>query len=123
VQNQCKTLLENRHILFDLYIQPEIKEVRIGDSNKQNVFLIIKEALNNMLKYSGAGNLQIRAEQTGKKVRIVIADDGKGFDLEQAAKRGNGLRNMRERALELPSGTFHIESGKKGTRIQFEFEI
>ncbi|GAB3237823.1 hypothetical protein GCM10027447_37220 [Glycomyces halotolerans] len=58
------------------------------------VLRIVQEALGNAFRHAGAGRVDVAVEAD----RIVIADDGAGFDAEEAATRGLGLLSMRERA-------------------------
>lgn len=90
------------------------------------LFRIAQEALTNALKYAEADTIQIRLTSDKKKITLVIADNGKGFDLSSVLKnrgrdgRGLGLLGMRERA-ELLAGTCHVESELGvGTHIQVE---
>jgi signal transduction histidine kinase len=53
------------------------------------------------VKYSGATEVHLSANLAPLTLTIVIADNGAGFDVEGASAEGNGLRNLRERALAL----------------------
>ena len=87
------------------------------------MYLIIKEALNNTLKYAKAENVSLIFETKGNKIMIMIIDDGTGFDLQNVINKGNGLINMKNRAKEL-NGKLDIESNPgHGTRIILEFEL
>lgn len=77
---------------------------------RTNLFLSAKEAMNNVLKHSGATQVWLRMKMEGDRFRLTIEDNGHGFDpaaLEH--RRRNGLQNMRSRMEEL-AGTFTIES-------------
>ncbi len=95
-----------------------LKNVRLSMEYRQNLFLIFKEAVNNSLKYSGAAEISLNVELSGRKLVMQIVDDGNGFDTGQA-RDGNGLRNMQERAGKI-GGVLRIESAsEKGTTIEF----
>jgi len=85
------------------------------------VFRIAQEALTNILKHAGARRARIEVSVTPRHVRVVIADDGRGFDLSAVATRrdaGMGLLGMRERA-ELLGGALQLESRDgSGTRVE-----
>jgi len=82
---------------------------------------IIREALTNVRKHSGADfvHLTLQGLEDGR-VKVTIQDDGRGFDFDndqQSGWRGFGLRFMRARA-ERVGGSLRIESGPgQGTRI------
>lgn len=79
---------------------------------------IAQEALANVGRHSGARSVDIRLELSPSGVGMEIADDGRGFDQEQA-RAGVGLASMRERAAALPGGMLAVESRSgAGTRVR-----
>lgn len=78
-------------------------------SSKISTYLyrIIQEALNNAVKHSGASEINVMLIQEDNKLRLVIEDNGKGFDQNKLRAAGNGLYNMRER-VNLLHGTIDI---------------
>lgn len=76
---------------------------------KRNLFLVIKESLNNVMKHSGSTLVKITATFDGNTIQISIADNGKGFDFARARTMGNGLNNLIKRMAEI-SGNFQIHS-------------
>jgi signal transduction histidine kinase/sugar lactone lactonase YvrE len=88
---------------------------------RRNVFLAVKEALNNAVKYSAATEIRIGLEVQPSAYSFTIADNGKGFvpDGESlpTVRGGNGLKNMRFRIEEI-GGNFRLDSApNEGTRI------
>jgi signal transduction histidine kinase len=80
---------------------------------------VIQEALTNVRKHSGASSAVVRLSERDDSVRIVVEDDGRGFDLTGTlfGRDGYGLHTMRER-MELIGGTLTIESTPgSGTRV------
>ena len=85
------------------------------------VYRVVQEALTNVQKHAQATRVSLVAERRAKALRVIIEDDGKGFDPELVLARGDarwlGLKGMRERAA-LIGGDLHIESAPgKGTTI------
>jgi signal transduction histidine kinase len=87
-------------------------------STEECLYRIAQETLNNSLKYSGADLVTVRILLDSQGVTVEIADNGIGFDLNEALRSGGmGLLNMRERAHKL-KGTIDIHSEPgKGTTI------
>ncbi len=84
---------------------------------RRNLFLAVKEALNNALRHSGAGEVELRVDNRRGWLRIAIRDDGRGFDAA-AVRAGEGLRNLSLRAREA-GGRCLIESAPgRGTLIE-----
>ena len=73
-----------------------------------NLFRILQEQLRNIFKYAEATTIDITVVMNKKYLRMRIADDGVGFDM-QLIKDGIGLANMKRRT-ELFSGKFNIVS-------------
>ncbi len=75
----------------------EVNSRQLTKEEKRNLFLICKEAINNSIKYSGASCIDVSITASGKKIQIVVADNGKGFNVDEV-KKGYGLKNMQYRA-------------------------
>jgi signal transduction histidine kinase/ligand-binding sensor domain-containing protein len=84
---------------------------------RHSIFLVVKEALTNSLKHSGAREVRVQAKVVDDDLEIVVQDDGKGFD-PRGPSRGNGLGNMRRRAQAM-GGSVAIESRPgQGTTVR-----
>jgi len=99
----------------------------VGAEVKMALFRIAQEALQNSVKHSGATSATIVLEFAGGMVRLVIADDGKGFDpgrVPAPTREGRlGLYGMHERA-ELLGGTLTIKTAPgQGTRVEVEIPV
>lgn len=75
---------------------------------RRNVFLVIKESLNNIVKHASAKQVWIDIRISIDSMKIIIKDDGKGFECE-SSHTGNGLKNMQYR-MEQSKGNYQIES-------------
>jgi signal transduction histidine kinase/Tfp pilus assembly protein PilF len=84
-----------------------------------NIFRIIQEATNNALKYAEAGQIRIQINKYENSILFRIEDDGNGF-LEKNVEPGNGLLNMRKRALELGCELALISEPGNGTSVAFK---
>jgi signal transduction histidine kinase/ligand-binding sensor domain-containing protein len=92
----------------DQLISPEVRH---------NLFLVVKEALNNVVRHARAREVRFQITATEQRLVIVIHDDGGGFDHAPNNGSADGLRNMRQRMQEI-DGQFHIESAAgSGTKI------
>lgn len=78
---------------------------------------LTREALSNVVRHAGASHAQVRLARNGSGAVLTIEDDGVGFNT-RSPSAGNGLRNMRERAVKLGGG-FNVTSRKgKGTLLR-----
>jgi PAS domain S-box-containing protein len=82
------------------------------------LFRVAQEALQNAVKYSGVGEFTVELLTLEGEVHLVVADEGAGFDVEEAKRnQGLGLMSMQER-LHLVHGVLSVESKPgRGTHI------
>jgi two-component system, NarL family, sensor histidine kinase DegS len=113
--NERATQLEQRHG-FAIEVAVDGIDERLNRAARASVLRIVQEALQNVRKHAAASRVSIGLEGD----TLVIADNGRGFDLMRLASgagRNFGLQFMRERA-ELMGGQLQIESRQgEGTRI------
>jgi signal transduction histidine kinase len=87
---------------------------------RHNLFLAVKEALNNIVKHAGAKEVRLGVDVSNGKLRVVVRDDGHGFEQSPDNAWADGLRNMRQRMGEI-GGDCAIEShAGQGTTITFD---
>jgi ligand-binding sensor domain-containing protein len=112
-------LFENRNIRFQIDSPDSINDLSLQMEIRRNVYLIAKEAINNLVKYSACENVSIIFSREHNLLIMEIKDDGKGFDSDLKTKR-NGLRNMKDRAIRI-KGVLKIQSVLGvGTQIRLE---
>jgi len=93
----------------------ELSGERSGDEERI-VYRLVQEALTNIVKHSGASLVEVSADEGDGAIRIVVRDDGDGFD-PGVSTAGRGLTGMRER-IELLGGEIEVSSEPgKGTEI------
>ena len=93
----------------------------LSSNIRHNIFLVIKEALQNIVKHSQASEtlLQIKASAAG--LTIVISDNGRGFATAPDDALADGLRNMRQRMHEIGGGCRVQSQPGSGTEVALEF--
>ncbi len=86
---------------------------------RHNIFLVVKEALTNVLKHASAKEVHVQAKVTNNLLEISIQDDGSGFDpaTPKAAGR-NGLTNMQQRTEALGGQLYRECATGRGTTIR-----
>jgi signal transduction histidine kinase len=120
--------LEAKQIDLNLEIDPKIQTQLIPIDKRHDLYLFFKECINNIAKHSEANLVKIQFHLTpplhfgrgGKGVRLSIKDNGKGFIINDLQK-GNGLLNLKKRAINL-NGKYNIESViGEGTEVSLWF--
>lgn len=93
--------------------------VRLAEEIESQLYRIAQEALNNVSKHAAAKRVSVLLEHTDREVRLIVEDDGRGFDAAAADREhlAMGLTNMLERAA-LVGGQVEFESAPgKGTTV------
>lgn len=114
----------------DTGIQGEInavgKEIRFEEKLEITIYRIVQESINNILKYAKATNYSIQLVYSPELIRLIISDNGVGFDVNAMLKshnHGMGLMNMKER-VESYNGKLKIDSfTNSGTMLAAEIPL
>ena len=116
IKNYGTGLLAVKNINCLYNINPHLDKKLISAEARKNILLIIKEAINNIAKYSRATDASVTINEQEENIMLSVADNGTGFNPETVLK-GNGLTNMQNRCRHL-EGTFKIISTQnEGTQI------
>ena len=116
IKNFVSDVLGSADIDYTIEIDEGIEKSKNNMTAKKNIVLIVKEAVNNCLKYSKADHVKVFILEDTMNLIIQISDNGIGIEDAEYLK-GNGISNMRKRSEEL-NGNFEIVSSpKKGTTI------
>lgn len=98
-----------------------IPDVPLQSDVRHNIFLTVKESLNNIVKHSAASDVSIELKINLPRAEFMIKDNGKGIDFDHIDKFSNGLSNMRKRIEDI-NGEISIES-EKGTCIRISIKV
>ncbi len=112
-----------KHQVEITWTNEEQKQIELSPEIKRNMLMIVKEALNNVVKHSGASECKISVRVDERFVHLKVKDNGMGLHTspqpspKERGHEGNGLKNMQKRAEEV-KGTFVIASDEiTGTNI------
>ena len=115
-------ILEPLNISYNFNEEGNFSNIKLDIKKRKDFYLLFKEAINNAAKYSNCKNLEVYIKQDAQDLHLKVTDDGIGFN-EKVVKNGNGLVNMRERAMAMNS-KINIESAKgKGTVVAIDVPI
>jgi signal transduction histidine kinase len=96
-------------VLCQLDLPTELPDWPVSAEARHNVFLVVKEAMNNVARHAAASQVRLELKLKGATLSIAIRDNGRGFDPSQPCQRGNGLRNMAQRLQQL-GGRLRVDS-------------
>lgn len=115
-------IFEAKGINYTFHIHENIRQLHLPMETRQHIYLIMKEAINNLVKHSGCHYAEIYVDYKSSLLTIIIKDDGGGFYIQNSST-GNGLSSMKKRAAEI-KGTLTVHSGiNEGTAIGLKVKI
>ncbi len=130
---KLKNIEHNIHIEFDNI------NLKVQEELRRNIYLIFKEAINNIVKHSSAKVVNFNVTLNKKLLEIVLEDNGNGFDtnndllnynsekysknIHNGSAHGNGLLNMYRRAAEINAKLDIISSPETGTKVTLIYKM
>lgn len=115
IRSYALEYFENTGIKCSISIEEGLPEFVVDGQVRRNVYLVAKEALNNILKHSKASEVVLTLKKQGAGISFLIQDNGKGIDLDNLRQFGNGLKNMKKRMEK--SGIALLIENNNGTLI------
>ena len=120
LQKQSRAMMENYPAVFEMKQPEAIPDMKINGDARRHIHLLVKEALHNTIKHSGANIVKLNIDYD-EVLRIIIADNGKGLNGNSIDNSGNGMKNMRQRIKQL-NGVFLMQD-KNGLTLTFEIPL
>jgi signal transduction histidine kinase len=117
IRSYASEYLDNFKIDYKINVPQTIPAVEMTGNKRRNVFLVVKESLNNIMKHARASKVEVNIT-VNHSLAISISDNGIGINSEKRNNFGNGLKNM-QRRMENIGGSFAIHSNG-GTTVQIE---
>ena len=118
LKQYVEDFFEPTAIACTVVANPVVHDFPVSEEKRRNIFLTVKEACNNILKYAECTEVYLTVRIDSDRLAIGIGDNGKGFDIGEVGPFANGLKNMRNR-MEQIGGSFEAESAKgAGTTVK-----
>lgn len=122
MQAFAAVIMEAKNITLHFFTDGRLSPKKTDMQQRQHIYLIFREAVNNLVKYAGATEASVRITLEGDIFSMRISDNGRGFE-PHGENTGNGLRTMQMRAKKL-NGELQLQSSPgKGTEICLTLQI
>ncbi|TCJ12114.1 hypothetical protein EPD60_16305 [Flaviaesturariibacter flavus] len=118
LREQTFPYFESFNVNYIISFPDELPDIRLNNQQRRNLYLVLKEALNNALKHSGAGRIELSLALESRRLCFRVTDNGCGIDAAKRRSSSNGLRNFARR-MDHIGGSCVIESSEKGTTVAF----
>jgi signal transduction histidine kinase len=104
-------------------IAPGISALPISSDRRHQLFLAYKESLANVVKHANATEVRLRIRAEGGSLRVIVEDNGRGFDPAGVSSTSDGLLNMRQRLANLGGTAVITRLDTGGTRVEFSLPL
>jgi signal transduction histidine kinase len=122
MRRYASDMMDGKNIHYEIILPSAINDLQLNMDKRRDLYLLFKEAVNNLVKYSKAKSANITLTVEGSVLRLSIKDDGIGFEAEKM-NAGNGLVNMQQRATQLQAQLTIKSSPEKGTAVLLEMPL
>jgi signal transduction histidine kinase/streptogramin lyase len=115
-RSMAAELFDEGRITWSIEAPAAADRIRLAPEQRRHVFLVLKEALTNVARHARATNVSVKITSDGRRLRLEIADDGRGVDGDgppDTAGSGRGIGNMEVRARAL-GGRLSVGPGSDG---------
>jgi len=110
-------LLKAKKVEYTFEVDEKLNSIALPMQVRKNFYLVFKEGITNVIKYSEASRVSISLYEKNKIIMLRIRDNGKGIPVN-AQTLGNGLMNMTRRAKEISAELNIISANNGGTEIE-----
>lgn len=114
IHDKTTELLEETSIAFNFRLEGQQNDISVPSLVRRNLYLIVREAVHNVIKHSRATHVEIEARIIDDVLIITINDNGTGIAEDRINSYGNGLKNMNDRTAVI-GGEFRISSNSDST--------
>lgn len=119
----CERMLKDSGATYTIDCIVEGRDRPLDPAMKRDLYLILREAVNNTVKYAEAHCIHVTFVARESSIRLEVKDDGVGFNMAHALRKGRGLRNLKERAERLGGRLVIASEPEGGTLVRLEAEL
>ncbi|MES2108825.1 MAG: two-component regulator propeller domain-containing protein [Bacteroidota bacterium] len=119
-REQMQQLFEPFALRLRIDFPDPVTHINLTNEQRRNLYLVTKEALNNVMKHAKATQVELSCVITERVIRFTVKDNGVGLPEKAAKESRNGLKNMRKRMLDI-GGDLQLLSEKTGLTVIYTF--
>jgi ligand-binding sensor domain-containing protein/signal transduction histidine kinase len=123
---------QNTAVECEMRLPKEVPNYPLSSEARHNLFLAFEEALNNVLKHSGATKVKVEMNANAREFELKVIDNGKGFETvapssakeqPRGGRGGNGLKNMRQRMAGIGGKCLVLSRPTEGTAVMMRIPL
>jgi signal transduction histidine kinase/ligand-binding sensor domain-containing protein len=122
LRNYALNFLESSGISFSFESGNLIPDIKLTNTQRRNIYLVIKELLHNTVKHSGASNVEMQMAYSDGKLTIKYSDNGKGFNTSVLGD-GLGFTTLQQRMQDIDSVFKFSSAPGKGFEAELTIKV
>ncbi len=119
MRHYANSVFDNDSTELKIYVGENIASKKLNLEKRRDLLLAFKEILSNVKKHAGARKVNIQVKTEGECFRLIVQDDGQGFETDLFTDR-NGLKNIQSRIRKWKGKVNIISAKRKGTTIDID---
>jgi ligand-binding sensor domain-containing protein/signal transduction histidine kinase len=121
----AREFLRGANVGCRIDLSESVPAVPLTAQQRHNLFLAVKEALNNAARHSGAGEVWLRIlwVEAEAAVCVSVEDNGRGFEPARELESGNGLTNMQTRLEAIGGKADFVSQPGQGTKVRLRLPL
>jgi signal transduction histidine kinase len=118
LQDLVDSVPQTNHIRITLRVDEQYDSLEVDKNKELMIYRIVQEQLSNIIKYAKASDVSIVLKPQQESLYLSVSDNGVGFDMQQTAGKGIGLKNINNR-VEYYAGEMKITAAPgKGCTLE-----
>jgi signal transduction histidine kinase len=122
IREQMQQLFEPFKIALTINFPDEVPRIKLSNEQRRNLYLVTKEALNNVMKHADAKHVELSLRPGIHRLNFEVSDDGHGMQSKTPRLMGNGLKNMRKRMEDI-GGTIEWINQQNGLKVVYTLNV
>ena len=122
IREQMQQLFEPFKLTLKIDFPDDVPQIRLSNEQRRNLYLVTKEALNNVMKHADANHVKLSLRLDIDRVNFEVSDDGHGMHAKTTRLSGNGLKNMRKRMEDI-GGTIEWINQERGLKVVYALSL
>lgn len=122
IREQMQAHFEPFDLTLKINFPNEVPQIKLSNEQRRNLYLVTKEALNNVLKHANAKHVVLSLEFNDDQLKFEVTDNGQGLLEKTNRTAGNGLKNMFKRMEDI-NGSITWTNLSKGLSVAYSVTI
>jgi signal transduction histidine kinase/ligand-binding sensor domain-containing protein len=122
IREQMQQFFEPFEIALTVDFPDEVPLIKLSNEQRRNLYLVTKEALNNVMKHANASKVKLSMRVDKGIIAFEVTDNGNGMQCSTDRKAGNGLKNMRKRMEDI-GGAIEWVDQEKGVKVVYTLDV